>query len=89
MLQELFTFTKDRRFIIAFMTAVGAAGGFPTPPAFLVRLFEFKVVQYLAVAILVMQGGGAMDIKFSLKVVVLLFVVFEGIKYFEDKAAAA
>ena len=85
MLGDLLSFVKEKKFIVAVMTAIGSMGGFPSPPEFMQKLFHYRFVQYILLGVLIMQGGGGMDLKFTLKVLALVVLVFEGGKYFEEK----
>lgn len=52
--------------VLATATAVGAYGGFPTPPAAFTELTKNEMVQWALVFVLLYQGGGSQDPKLSL-----------------------
>ena len=85
MLGEVMKVFKDRRFIVSMFTAIGAFGGFPTPPAFVANLLQNKVVQFLVLWILIAQGGGGMDLKFAGVMAAIFYGVNELLKNMEAK----
>lgn len=56
-------------------TATGAFGGMPTPPKLFSDLAKQVWFQWLMVWVLVMQGGGGMDVTLSTITVVVTFII--------------
>ena len=86
-LKGMFSKKYATKWLVALMTAFGAFGGFPSPPRFLQGQFIQPVFQFLALWVLVMQGGGSMDPLFSFVVSAVVMGLLHLIKYMEDKKA--
>ena len=86
-LSAMFSKKYAAKWLVALMTAFGAFGGFPSPPQFLQGQFIQPVFQFLALWVLVMQGGGSMDPVFSFVVSAVVMGLLHLIKYMEAKKA--
>ena len=69
-------YTVDQ-LVLAAATAVGAYGGFPTPPAAFTELTKNEMVQWALVYTLIYQGGGAQDPKLSLLMTAAMFAAHQ------------
>ena len=65
----------DKQILLAFATAIGAYGGFPNAPAAFSLLTRYEIFQWFLVFVLIYQGGGGQDIKFSLMITAALYMV--------------
>ena len=72
--------------ILPMATAIGAFGGFPTPPQFFQDLAGNEIFQWLMVLNLIWQGGGGQNIRVSLIATLALFI---GSKLFQLREVAA
>lgn len=61
------------------ISAIGAWGGFPSPPRVVQRLFSHKLVQYAMVFMLVYQGGSDQDLMVSAIVTAFIYVLTKGL----------
>ena len=71
----------------AFTTAVGTLGGFQAQPEWFAEASSSPIWQILMAAVLVYQGGGALDIWYSLVVAILFFMAVELSKYIKFSKA--
>lgn len=71
-------YTVDQ-LVLAAATAVGAYGGFPTPPPAFVELTKNEMVQWALVYVLIFQGGGAQDHKLSLLMTAAMFAAHKAL----------
>ena len=62
---------------LALMTAVGAMGGFPTPPRQFTELTRDESFRYLLLWTLIYQGGGSQDPKLSTLATVLVYAIMQ------------
>lgn len=70
--------------ILAFLTAFGAWGGFPTPPPFIEKFLQkHEIFQYFTVFILLYQGGGNKNWKLCGLVTFIFFAIDKLFKVFE------
>jgi len=58
---------------IAIATALGAYGGFPTPPEWWNNLTKYKLFQFLTLWTLVYQGGGSAEYLWTTVVTAIVF----------------
>lgn len=65
--------------LLALATAVGAWGGFPSPPRQFNRLVVNPLVQYALVFILLMQGGAGKNWKLAGIITVLMYALHMGL----------
>ena len=65
---------KPGQILLAVATAIGAYGGFPTPPAAVERLFKNEPVQWFLVYNLIYQGGSGQDVQLALLVTAAMYV---------------
>jgi hypothetical protein len=70
---------------LAIATALGAYGGFPTPPKWWVAITSSIVGQYLALWVLIYQGGGQQDYKWTTVVCTIVFAVMSISKKIESQ----
>ena len=61
-------------------TAVGAWGGFPTPPQWFTQLAHNEWFQYAMLFVLIYQGAGASNPKTSLAFTIVFYIIK---KYFD------
>ena len=66
---------KGKDLILPLATAIGAYGGFPTPPAFFSQLTQNEMYRWALVFILVWQGGSGQDVKLALLVTALMYAI--------------
>jgi len=67
---------NSKQIVLALATAVGAWGGFPTPPkTFTDFLDSNQIARYVLLFILVWQGGGGQDPKLSLMITAAIFAL--------------
>lgn len=66
---------EGKNHVHAMTTAFGALGGFPPAPAWWTDASKSAVVQLLALTVLVYQGGGALDVSYSLAVAVVFTII--------------
>jgi hypothetical protein len=71
--------------ILALATAVGAFGGFPSPPQSFVKLTQQPIVQWGLLFVLIYQGGGSGDIKLSLTITALFYIIHRVLTDMENK----
>lgn len=74
-----------QQYLPAILTAMGAISTFPAPPQIIKQLGQNKVVQYLFLFVLIMQGGGGLDVKKSAFVALLFFLAIEGMNMMAAK----
>lgn len=84
-LQAIFSKKYAQKWIVALLTAVGAFGGFPPAPKFIQRSSILPAFQFVALFVLVLQGGGGMDFGFSLVVTGTVFLALKIIEMVENK----
>ncbi|MDA7573742.1 hypothetical protein N8751_00505 [bacterium] len=72
---------EGQNHVHAFATAVGTLGGFQAQPEWFADAAQTPVWQILMAAVLVYQGGGGLDVTYSLVVAVLFFLLVEMSKY--------
>lgn len=66
-------------------TALGAWGGFPSPPKFWLDLIQSsELFKYFTMFILIWQGGGGTNARVSLAVTVLLYIIATFSQWRED-----
>lgn len=66
----------DRKQItLAFLTLIGAFGGFPTPPKAFTEMTKCAMLQWTLVFVLVFQGGGGQDAWLSASVTAVAYLV--------------
>lgn len=63
--------------LFAVLTALGAYGGFPTPPQWWADLATTDVFQLMALWVLVFQGNGKQDIVFTSIISIAVFAVMK------------
>jgi hypothetical protein len=68
---------NQKQIVLALATAIGAFGGFPTPPTPISNLFKNEMVQWSLVFILIWQGGGSQDVKLSAIITIGIYVVIK------------
>ena len=56
---------KLNALVLVMATAVGAYGGFPSPPPVVQRLMQNELVQWALVFVLCYQGGSGQDVKLA------------------------
>ena len=83
--------TLRNTFTLALFTAVGAAGVNQRIPKVISQLWDgeelrHKVVQFILLWVLIMQGGGGMQIFYSFIVAAIYFGVMEFLLHREDAA---
>ena len=66
---------SGKQLLLPLATAIGAYGGFPKPPAFFTELTNNEIGRYVLLFVLVWQGGAGQDMKLSLLITALLYVV--------------
>ena len=71
----------------AFTTAVGTLGGFQAQPEWFAEASASPIWQILMAAVLVYQGGGNLDVSYSLVVAILFFIACELSKYIKFSKA--
>lgn len=59
--------------VLVMATALGAYGGFPTPPPVLQGLMNNPILQWALVYVLCYQGGAGQDPKLAIMATVTLF----------------
>jgi hypothetical protein len=74
-----------RPLVLPLVTALGAFGGFPEPPALFNKVIKNKIVQYLLLFLLIWQGGGGQDWMLSAKVTVVIFVLITVLNMLDSK----
>lgn len=62
-------------FILPVVTAIGAFGGFPTPPKIFLKIIKNEIIQYMLLYLLIWQGGGEQSWKLSLKVTLAIYII--------------
>ena len=62
-------------FVLPIVTAIGAFGGFPTPPKFFLNIIKNEIVQYFLLYLLIWQGGANQSWKLSLKVTLAIYII--------------
>ena len=67
-------------------TALGAYGGFPSPPAWWVRLSSSRPFQVATLWILVYQGGGEANVVWSTVITALVFTAMEISRAIEESS---
>ena len=65
----------QEKWILAMATGIGAYGGFPKAPPVFEKFKKKKLVQWLLVFVLLYQGGGSQDIKFTISVTIAMYIV--------------
>lgn len=65
---------SKEQILLAVATAIGAYGGFPTPPSNVEALFKNEPVQWFLVYNLIYQGGSGQDVKLALMVTAAMYV---------------
>jgi hypothetical protein len=65
----------------AIATAFGTMGGFQSQPEWFKSAAESPVWQVICAAVLVYQGGGALDPMYSLVIAILFYMFVEATKY--------
>ena len=66
--------------VLALATALGAFGGMPPAPAAFNEMAKKELFQYLMLWVLIYQGGGAQDAKFSALVTGIVFALLQVLK---------
>ncbi|ADO67273.1 hypothetical protein crov240 [Cafeteria roenbergensis virus] len=61
--------------VLVLATAVGAYGGFPTPPPIVQQLTQNEMVQWGLVFVLCYQGGSGQDVKLAALATVTMFAL--------------
>lgn len=61
--------------VLVMATAVGAYGGFPSPPAPVASLMRNQLVQWALVFVLIYQGGSGQDVKLAALGTVMMFAL--------------
>lgn len=72
---------EGQNHVHAFATAVGTLGGFQSAPEWFSSAAKTPVWQILMAAVLIYQGGGNLDVWYSLVVAILFFMLVEASKY--------
>ena len=62
-------------FILPIVTAIGAFGGFPTPPKVFSKFIKNEIVQYGLLYLLIWQEGCVQSVKLSLKVTLAIYII--------------
>ena len=70
---KLTDYTTDK-LLLATATAIGAYGGFPTPPPNVERFFKNEPVQWFLVWNLIYQGGSGQDVKLALLITASMYM---------------
>lgn len=60
--------------ILVLATAIGAFGGFPTPPKMFTDLVKNEIVQWGLVFVLCYQGGAGQNVELAALATVVLYV---------------
>lgn len=61
--------------VLVMATAIGAYGGFPTPPPAFQQLAQNELVQWGLVFVLCYQGGSGQDVKLAAMATVAMFAL--------------
>lgn len=72
---------SDKNHVHALATVIGTMGGFQEQPLWFQKLSGNALFQILTSAILVFQGGGGLDIVYSIVVAVLFYILIEITRY--------
>ena len=75
------TFYSNKNHTHAFATVLGTMGGFQAQPEWFSALSESYIWQILMSAVLVYQGGGNLDIIYSLCVAIVFYIIIESSRY--------
>ena len=65
--------------VLVMATAVGAYGGFPTPPPAFQRLTANPLVQWALVFVLCYQGGAGQDVKLAALATVAMYALHQAL----------
>jgi hypothetical protein len=76
-----------QRAFVAFLTLMGAFGGFPEPPLIFKQFIQNEFARWLLVFVLVYQGGGAQNLKVSLVVTATAYIVVKLLNNFKVDVA--
>lgn len=74
-------FYNNKNHTHAFATVLGTMGGFQSQPEWFTSLSESSIWQILMATVLVYQGGGNLDIVYSLCVAIAFFIIIELSRY--------
>lgn len=77
-MSELF---PNANWIHATSSALVSLGGFQTAPSWWIALSEYPIFQILTLTNFIFQGGGKLDLTFSLVIAVLTYVVVHMTKF--------
>mgnify|MGYP001329193999 CR=1 FL=1 len=72
--------TGSGNLVLALATAVGAFGGMPPAPAAFNEMAKNELFQYLMLWVLIFQGGGAQDTKFTTLVTGIVIALLQVLK---------
>ena len=61
--------------ILPLATAIGAFGGFPTPPQEFQMLTRYEIFRWFVVFVLIWQGGGQQDLQLALLTTSIVYLV--------------
>lgn len=61
--------------VLVMATAIGAYGGFPTPPPLFQQLTQNEIVQWGLVFVLCYQGGAGQDVKLAALATVTMYAL--------------
>ena len=71
---------KGKDLVLPLATAIGAYGGFPTPPRFFNELTQNELFQWALVFVLVWQGGSGQDTKLAGLITALMYAVHKSME---------
>ena len=71
---------KGKDLILPLATAIGAYGGFPTPPKFFNELTQHEMFRWTLVFILIWQGGSGQDVKLAVLITALMFALHKSME---------
>lgn len=65
------------KIVLALATAIGSIGMMPKPPTVVSRLGNEPSVQWFLLFVLIYQGGGGQDVKFSAMITALVYAIYQ------------
>ena len=74
-------FYSNKNHTHAFATVLGTMGGFQSQPEWFTSLSDSTIWQILMSSILVYQGGGGLDIIYSVCVAIVFYIIIEASRY--------